>query len=275
MQTTFFDSYTTQTPLWYVGSKAKLVPHLKQYLVNMDLGSMVCPFIGGGAVELYLSSQDIQVHGSDNFHFLVNFWNQMIYNSSSLVDRVKYWWDDANGSTDFFSMIHNTEDPLEQAAFFWILNKQSYRGLTMASGNPSKSPVQVSFASFEKYRSFHSPNLSVHLMDYRDALAAHPTKEAYLDPPYPKKSKLYGDGTATEFDHKELRDILADRSTPWILCYSNEEYIRNLYKDFHINFIEFSYQFRLASLTKVDELIISNFEPEVISVRDSLYHKRQ
>lgn len=263
-QITFFEIPTVISPIWYIGSKAKLVPYLKPYLSELlKTKELVSPFIGGGSVELYLSAQDIRVYASDNFYFLVNFWKQLKSDPNKLIDTVWSWWEEANNHTDLFTMIHELKDPIDQAAVFWIVNKQSYRGSTLAMANPSKvSTVQVSFEAFEKYKNFSSNNLSIDLLDYKDALEQHQNKCAYLDPPYVNRAKLYGDGSAPEFDHKALRNILSGRTSPWILSYNDDEYIKSIYKDFYINRVSWLCHVTRKGAQDMSELLISNFEPE-------------
>lgn len=280
-QKNLFRVPTVITPLWYVGSKSRFITYLQPYLDIMDRSEFVCPFIGGGAVELHLSSRGIRVHASDNYGYLVNFWNQIISDPQGLVDKVDNWWSSANDGTDLYTMIHKLKDPMEQAAVYWLINKTSYRGLTMAGSNPYRHrdadkkqiTVQVSFNSFDIYRDFYSPGLTVELLDYEEALNRHPDKESYIDPPYFKRSKIYGDGTAPEFDHEKLRDILASRSTRWVLSYNDEDHIKDLYSDFHIYYVELSYQFRKSKKALVSELLISNFKPDTTRIRDHRIYK--
>ena len=266
MQLSFnnFKTDTIRSPLWYFGSKAKLPLHLKGYLhFFLKNKEIVSPFIGGGSLELYLAAKGNRVYASDTCYYLVNFWNQMLTQPEIVVNQVYNRWENANDHTDLFALIYELSDPIDQAAIYWILNKMSWSGQTLSGSNPcKKKKVRTSFNSFNKFRTFYSGNLSVKQLDYKDALAIHQDKSAYLDPPYVNRAHAYGDGKIKEFPHEEMRDILAQRKTPWILSYNNDEYINDLYKGFYIKVIPWQVKATRKGHDEKTELLISNFNPE-------------
>jgi DNA adenine methylase len=79
----------------------------------------------------------------------------------------------------------------------------------------------------------------------------------FLDPPYylEKGSKLYGkNGDMHEnFDHNKLFEIIS-REKKWIMTYNDCEYIRNLYKNFEIIYVNWSYG--MNKTKKSSEIII-------------------
>ena len=66
----------------------------------------------------------------------------------------------------------------------------------------------------------------------------------FLDPPYylENNSKLYGNNgdMHEDFNHEKLFNILKSKKN-WLLTYNNCEYIRNLYKDYLILDVNWSY----------------------------------
>ena len=72
----------------------------------------------------------------------------------------------------------------------------------------------------------------------------HDKRLLFLDPPYylESKSKLYGNnGDMHEgFNHTLLFDLLHTKKN-WILTYNNCDNIRNLYKDYTIINVNWSY----------------------------------
>jgi DNA adenine methylase len=66
----------------------------------------------------------------------------------------------------------------------------------------------------------------------------------FLDPPYylEKNSKLYGNnGDMHEtFDHEKLYNILSNKKN-WLMTYNNCDHIRELYKNFIILDVNWSY----------------------------------
>lgn len=77
----------------------------------------------------------------------------------------------------------------------------------------------------------------------------------YCDPPYHKTENYY-DVTFTEDDHKRLKTVLGNIKGRFILSYNDDEYIRELYKNYEIIPVE-----RQNNLSRgsYKELIIKNF----------------
>ena len=235
-------------------------PYISRLLEHKEI---VSPFIGGGSIELYFASMGVRVHAADHYYYLVNFWNMMQIRAGAVVDRVWQWWEYGQDGTDLCALIYELTDTVDQAALFWMINKASWSGLSLAGSaiTVAKNGVQVSFDTYEKYKDFNSDTLSIDLLDFRESLEMHENLNAYLDPPYVKRSKIYGDGKQPEFPHEELRDMLADRKTAWVLSYNDDDYIQNLYKDFYVNVIPWTVHSTPEGSAEKTELLISNFEP--------------
>ena len=77
----------------------------------------------------------------------------------------------------------------------------------------------------------------------------------YCDPPYHKTEKYY-DAVFTKDDHERLNTCLKALKGRFILSYNDDEYIRQLYRDFSIIPVQ-----RQNNLSKgmFNELIIKNF----------------
>ena len=77
----------------------------------------------------------------------------------------------------------------------------------------------------------------------------------YCDPPYRTAQKYY-DVPFSDSDHERLKNSLSNIKGRFILSYNDDEYIRELYKDYNITAVE--RQNNLSSgLYK--ELIITNY----------------
>jgi len=85
----------------------------------------------------------------------------------------------------------------------------------------------------------------------------------YCDPPYHKTEKFYdtGDFVFDESQHERLRDMLTNIKGKFILSYNDDAYIRELYRDFHIETVERMNNLAMTSgKNKVyKELIIRNY----------------
>ena len=85
----------------------------------------------------------------------------------------------------------------------------------------------------------------------------HPKSILFLDPPYylEKASKLYGNNgdMHDNFDHVKLCNVLSNK-TNWIMTYNNCDYIKNLYKNFIMLEIDWSYG--MNKTKKSSEIVI-------------------
>lgn len=81
----------------------------------------------------------------------------------------------------------------------------------------------------------------------------------YLDPPYYKTEKYYGN-LFDEKEHVKLRDILKDIKGKFILSYNDCEFIRELYADFYIEEVERNNNLVKDGNSRYKELIIRNYK---------------
>lgn len=82
----------------------------------------------------------------------------------------------------------------------------------------------------------------------------------YLDPPYYGAEQYY-DVPFTEKDHIRLKDTLMNINGQFILSYNDNEFIRNLYKEFNVETVSRNSNLTCKRESKnYDELIIRNFE---------------
>lgn len=81
----------------------------------------------------------------------------------------------------------------------------------------------------------------------------------YLDPPYLSTEKYYEAGFSNK-DHMRLNLVLRNIKGKFILSYNNDDYIKNLYKDFNIIEVERNNTLSSQSNNKAfKEVIIKNF----------------
>jgi len=90
-----------------------------------------------------------------------------------------------------------------------------------------------------------------------------PNSLLYLDPPYHTTEDFYNINK-TNFghdDHVKLRDLLANIKGKFILSYNDDEFLRELYKDFNINSISRhnNMSTHAGAAKQFNELIITNY----------------
>jgi DNA adenine methylase len=150
---------------------------------------------------------------------------------------------------------------IQRAVRFFILIKVSY-----GSDRHSFGCIKKNMAKMTDYLTQVSERLSSVLIENKpyDKLIELYDKETalfYLDPPYHGTEKYY-DNAFTDNDHIKLCDILKNLKGRFVLSYNDDEFIRELYKDFTI--IETARQNNLmqryADASKTyKELIIKNY----------------
>ena len=180
--------------------------------------------------------------GYDSFQPLVAFWQCLLENPSGLAARVAQYHPLARNK--FYALQKEfalLRGEAERAAVFYVLNRASYSGTTLAGG---MSPAHPRFtkSSIERIKRFGPADFQVKHMDFRESLAAHANDFLYLDPPYANGGALYGVGGSaqTDFPHQVLADILKDRDG-WILSYNDCEAVRKMYQGFALQSPQWTY----------------------------------
>lgn len=93
--------------------------------------------------------------------------------------------------------------------------------------------------------------------DFADLIKVYdrPTSFFYCDPPYRTTEKYY-DAPFSESDHLRLKECLNSINGRFLLSYNDDNFVRNLYKDYHVRSVE---RANNLSSGKYAELLISNY----------------
>ena len=229
-----------RSPLRYPGGKSRAVSAICSYIPENE--RILCsPFLGGASVELACTLK-MEVKGYDIFGPLVCFWQELIKNPNQLADCVaRYYPLSRNKFYDLQKHYVSLSNKLERAAAFYVLNRSSYSGTTL-SGGISPGHPRFTRSSIERLRNFKVNNFEIECTDFRNAIAKNTDAFLYLDPPYANRQSLYGlkGDTHRGFDHQTLADILHQRGR-WIMSYNDCQLIRELYEDYPILSIDWSY----------------------------------
>jgi len=215
--------------LRYPGGKARAVEIILG-LIPSDIKQIVSPFMGGGSIEIAAAYLGLSVIGYDIFDPLVDFWTELLENSQKLANKVREFY--PLPKEKFYELkTVNSDDRLERAAIFYVLNRSSFSGSTlsggMSPGHPRFTPNSINYLEH-----FQAPNLRVYKGDFHQSINLHPEAFLYLDPPYLISSTLYGKNgdTHKNFDHLGLYNVLLTRHN-WILSYNDCPEIRRMYSD--------------------------------------------
>lgn len=152
----------------------------------------------------------------------------------------------------------------ERAAFYYFLITQSFgsrrKSFVLGKTRPPKN-IYKSFAKFSK----RLKRVYIEHMDFRKLIATYDSKDTlfYLDPPYFATEHYYEiKGGFGEREHRDLATILQGIQGKFILSYNACEFIKSLYKDFHImETKEIRYSLNTLSTKRAQELLIMNFKP--------------
>jgi DNA adenine methylase len=219
--------------------------------------TVVSPFFGGGSFEFYLQNKyAVALIVNDKFTPLYNFWKQVKSNKTILCEELRKI---KSVSKEQFAAYRGTimelnDDVLQKSVQYFVINRCSFSGSTLSGGFSEESSVKrFTPSSINRIESLDFTRIEIYNKDFRDFIDGLPAPGAatttsktllFLDPPYylESKSKLYGsNGDMHEnFDHKLLFDVLHTKKN-WVVTYNNCEYIRNLYKDYIILDVNWSY----------------------------------
>jgi len=250
---------TNVSPLRYPGGKTRACKiidgAISDHFDMNHFDTVVSPFFGGGSFEFYLQNKyAVALIVNDKFTPLYNFWKQVKLNKTILCEELRKI---TSVSKEQFAAYRDTimdlnDDVLQQSVQYFVINRCSFSGSTLSGGFSEESSVKrFTPSSINRIESLDFKNIEIYNKDFHDFINSLPTPCTstsktllFLDPPYylESKSKLYGNNgdMHEKFDHKLLFDVLRTKKN-WVVTYNNCEYIRNLYKDYIILDVNWSY----------------------------------
>lgn len=258
------------SPLRYPGGKTracKIIDNIIIQYFDMDyFDTVVSPFFGGGSFEFYLQNKyGLYLIVNDKFTPLYNFWKQVKLDRTVLCKELRKIKSVSKEQfMDYRKTIMNlNDDILEQSIQYFIINRCSFSGSTLSGGfSEEASKKRFTTSSINKIETLDFRNIEIYNNDFNDFinnLSINSKTLLFLDPPYylKSKSKLYGNnGDMHEsFNHNLLFELLNTRKN-WIITYNNCDYIRDLYKDYIIIDVNWSYSMN-TSKSSSEIIIIS------------------
>lgn len=295
-----------KTPIRYAGGKSKAIKHIYQYFPK-DLNKVISPFLGGGSLEVFLTTQNIEVVGNDIFKPLVIFWDQIINNNEELVKFLKtieptdenyknikeklikweYTQDMlSNWKTDFYKRENIlTLSDVEVAGYYFFNHNLSYGPGYLGWASSIYLNQKSWNKMIENIDNFKTDKLKVFNMDFSEIIINNNEDFLYLDPPYymgndsdnkmhsaiyPMKNiPVHHDG----FDHEKLRDLLYNHKGRFIMSYNNCETIREWYKDFRLEYPSWNYSMgngetRIGENRKREGILNSKDSHEILIIKE-------
>lgn len=257
--------------LRYPGGKTRAIKVLNNELPNLnEFDHLVSPFFGGGSFEIYVANlHQKKVIANDKFTPLYNFWKHAQSSNNELVDNIKSLL--PINKEKFYQYrrdLFEIDDSLLKASYYYIINRCSFSGTTCSGGFSQQAADQrLTKSALERLHSFDGTNFEFYNLDFSDFIDDHSQNDnntdlIYADPPYylEKNSKLYGkQGDLHEnFDHKQLFDKLVNCESKFLLCYNDCDFIRELYKDYNIKKVDWSYGMNKSKTSS--EIVITSYD---------------
>jgi DNA adenine methylase len=262
-----YTNIKNKSPLRYPGGKTRACKKLEEIILKYfninNIHTIYSPFFGGGSFEFYIqNSYKINIICNDKFSPLYNFWNNCKNNKQELCDKLyKKLSVSKKEFSEYRSKIMKETNSLNRAYYYFIINRCSFSGATLSGGfSEEASKKRFTKTSIDRVNNLNLEKFDISNEDFEDFIkkkCINNNSIIFLDPPYylGNKSKLYGNnGDMHEhFNHDKLYNILKQKKC-WIMTYNNCEYIKNLYKDFTIIDVDWSYGMNKSK--KSSELVI-------------------
>ena len=272
----------------WAGGKKRLLIELENRLPdNINEYTYYEPFIGGGALFLYLQPEKAVINDINTE--LMNTWRIIKDDPEgllSVIGKMKNTKEEyyAIRSWDKLQFWKDKKSPTERAARFIYLNKLCFNGIWRENksgfmnvpynGNTKPISDLVNFENIRNISTYlNEANVKILNCDYNRLIDEERNYSGtfwYLDPPYAdldhrKTFDSYNANTINnDIFHEILRDnftILSDNSALVMESNSNATSVRELYKDYHIDDV---YLTRCiggigSDRKQIKELIIKNY----------------
>ena len=238
-----------KSPLRYPGGKTRACKTLDEIIneKGFDKSVVISPFFGGGSFEFFLCNKyGSKLIVNDKFKPLISFWKSVQIRKAELCSELRKLLNVVSKS--IFSTMRDTimedTDDFIQGYKYFVINRCSFSGATLSGGfSAESSKKRFTESSIKRTEDLNLNDVEFHNLDFETFLKGKKGL-IFLDPPYylNENSNLYGkNGDMHEnFNHEKLFQVLKKRKN-WIMTYNNCDYIRDLYKNYEIREVKWSY----------------------------------
>ncbi len=240
----------------WIGGKSLLAKKIVSMFPE-DFGRYVEVFGGGGSVLFYKDKHaPIEVYNDANSQ-LVNLFRCIRFHREELQREILGYINAREVFEDIKEQINMRGfTDIQRAAMFYIQVKISY-GADGRTYGCNKKNISPDYLTEIENRLKSGAGVVIEHKDFENLIKVYDRSDAlfYCDPPYYKTEKYYNVSFNQE-DHERLKRCLKAIKGRFILSYNDDNYIRDLYKEFNITAVE--RQDNLSS-GKYKELIITNY----------------
>jgi DNA adenine methylase len=242
------------------------------------------PFAGGASVFFHL----FHLYGdkkkywiNDIFHDLYVFYTHLMFDHQNLIKKIREYKEKFENGKDLYYYIKKNEQTpvgVDRAAFFFIMNRITFSGVSYCGGYSQQSyETRFTESSILRLEDAAIPckHMQCTCLDYSKLMQSpslygikNEDIVIYLDPPYDlgnKASKLYGDHGDLHrgFNFEEFADTFSKCKFRCLVSMNNTEEIRSLFKNANIFEFEKYHSMKYGGIGdhKVGkELLISNYD---------------
>lgn len=265
----FPSNIKNQIILRYPGNKYKI---LKKYINTFDFNNKDC-FIDlfGGSLTTSLivrnMFKDMEIIAFEKNTYLLNFYENLKNNPHSLILKIKECILKLNNiinieeKTNFIKdnilqlFNNNKYDTLTSASWFFVFNRISFTHITYSKTGNIVVDIDKRINNItideNKLKNFSNFLNTIILIKYDfikegyDIINKYINTKSliYLDPPYINENKVYRNyGMLFNIEHHDdlliLINSLTKKGIPCIMSNNNDNYVKHLYKHYHIKEID-------------------------------------
>lgn len=258
---------TVKSPIKWVGGKSKLVKKLLPLVPEHRCYVEVF----GGAGWMLFGKEPSRVEVLNDFDsWLMNFWSVVQNAKDQLMDSLQY----TLVSREVFDTYkkaykeNSVDDSIEKAKIFYYLVNAGFASdmKNPVFGTKSQSrnglrPEEIMDSINNAYKRLQ--RVTIENKSFEDIFKIYDNEETffYLDSPY-RNTKQYAVGKFTDEKFALLAECCKKAKGKWLYTINDDEYIRELFKDFNIMDHEVYYSVCKTDngRTNFKELIITNYD---------------
>ena len=222
----------------WVGGKSLLAKKIVSMFPD-DFDRYIEVFGGGGSVLFAKDKHaSFEVYNDINGQ-LVNLFRCARFHCGELQREISGYFNSREIFEDIKAQINvRGMTDIQRAAMFYVQIKLSYGAQCRAYGCDNKN-ISPEYLTEIEERLKSGAGVVIENKDFEDLIKVYDRPNAlfYCDPPYRTAQKYY-DVPFSDSDHERLKNSLSNIKGRFILSYNDDEYIRELYKDYNITAVE-------------------------------------
>lgn len=240
----------------WVGGKTLLAKRIV-FMFPQKIDRYIEVFGGGGSILFYKDKHaPLEVYNDANGE-LVNLFRCIKYHREELQREINGYINAREVFTEIQERLKCSGfTDIQRAAMFYIKVKISY-GADGRTFGCNKKNLSADYLTDIEERLNSGSGVVIEHKDFENLIKVYDRPGAlfYCDPPYHTTEKCY-DVVFSEADHERLKQCLNGIKGRFLLSYNDDDFVRELYKDFNIKAVE-----RQNNLSKgtFKELIITNY----------------